>query len=621
MASVFAGSVNAVSLSELCTVSNVQAAVKSLDILGIDLSASSITAGIANSSSSGGGMAMNKRQEMSQGDSESYVYCGQISNNPQPFERNVSMTYAHTGRDDEVALLYAFPAPSDFTNRFYVAGGGGYSLSSSATGGLEYGAAGGATGAGYGSLEGTSYDDVILYGNGSINWDATYMFGYQALGEMTIVGKPLTKAFYGMANGTKLYTYYEGCSDGGREGMSQVQRWGEEYDGVIAGAPAFRFGQQQVNHVFSAAVEHTMDYYPEPCALEKIVNATIDACDPLDGRTDGVISRTDLCKLNFDLSSIIGTPYYCAAETSSSLGFGFSGGLRKRQGAEGSQTSSTPEQNGTVSAQDVEVAQKIYQGLHNSRGERAYLSWQIGSELSDASPSYDNTTGKYVLNIPSTGGEYVTKFVQLHDIDNLADLDGVTYDTLVQWMQIGMVRYLDSLQTTLPDLTAFKEAGGKLLHYHGESDPSVPAASSVYYWQSVKEIMYPSSFSSSAAAFSHAANASAGSGESLNEALEDWYQFYLIPGAAHCNTNSLQPGPYPEDNMQTMINWVESGVRPSRLNATVSSGEYEGEVQRLCMWPQRPLWRGNSSDFDCVEDEASIASWTYKFDAFKLPVY
>ncbi|GAB1737263.1 hypothetical protein NU219Hw_g1192t1 [Hortaea werneckii] len=425
------------------------------------------------------------------------------------------MTYSHTGRDDEVALLYAFPAPSDFTNHFYVAGGGGYSLSSSATGGLEYGAAGGATGAGYGSLDGTSYDDVVLYGNGSINWDATYMFGYQALGEMTIVGKPLTKAFYSIANSTKLYTYYEGCSDGGREGMSQVQRWGEEYDGVIAGAPAFRFGQQQVNHVFPAAVEHTMDYYPEPCALEKIVNATIDACDPLDGRTDGVISRTDLCKINFDLSSIIGTAYYCAAETSSSLGFGFSGSLRKRQGAEGSQTSSTPEQNGTVSAQDVEVAQKIYQGLHNSRGERAYLSWQIGSELSDASPSYDNTTGKYVLNIPSTGGEYVTKFVQLLDVDNVADLDGVTYDTLVEWMQIGMVRYLDSLQTTLPDLTAFKEAGGKLLHYHGESDPSVPAASSVHYWQSVKEIMYPSSSSSfsSAAAFPHAANVSAGSGE------------------------------------------------------------------------------------------------------------
>ena len=82
MASAFAGSVNAVSLSELCTVSNVQAAVKSLDILGIDLDASSVTAAIANSSSSSGGMAMQKRQEMSQGDSESYTYCRQMADNP-----------------------------------------------------------------------------------------------------------------------------------------------------------------------------------------------------------------------------------------------------------------------------------------------------------------------------------------------------------------------------------------------------------------------------------------------------------------------------------------------------------------------------------------------------------
>ncbi|GAB1737264.1 hypothetical protein NU219Hw_g1193t1 [Hortaea werneckii] len=73
MASVFAGSVNAVSLSELCTVPNVQTAVKSLDIVGIDLDASSITAGIANSSSGSGGMAMKKRQEMSQGDDDSYI--------------------------------------------------------------------------------------------------------------------------------------------------------------------------------------------------------------------------------------------------------------------------------------------------------------------------------------------------------------------------------------------------------------------------------------------------------------------------------------------------------------------------------------------------------------------
>lgn len=172
-------------------------------------------------------------------------------------------------------------------------------------------------------------------------------------------------------------------------------------------------------------------------------------------------------------------------------------------------------------------------------------------------------------------------------------------------MNTGMIRYLDSLQTTIPDLTPFQTSGAKLLHYHGESDPSIPAASSVHYWQSVRSIMYPNLTDAEAL-----------------EAMNEWYQFYLIPGAAHCGSNSLQPGPYPQDNMATIIDWVENGIKPSRLNATVSSGDYSGEVQQLCQWPTRPLWSGNSSTFDCVNDEASIESWTYTFDAFKLqPVW
>jgi tannase len=524
----------------------------------------------------------------SSSDSETYNYC------------NVTLTYTHPGKGDTVVVRYALPEPSDFNKRFYVAGGGGYSLSSDATGGLEYGAAGGATSAGYDALDGVSYDDVVLLGNGSINWDATYMFGYQALGEMTQLGKYFTKGFYGMKSKSKLYTYYEGCSDGGREGMSQVQRWGDEYDGVITGAPAFRYAQQQINHIVPDVVEKTLEYYPPPCELAKIVNATIAACDPLDGRTDGVISRTDLCKINFNLSSIIGEEYYCAAETATSLGFGFS--KTKRQAA-GSTTSYEPTQSGKVSAEGVAVAQAIYDGLHTTKGERAYLSWQIGSELSDASTEWNNSTQKWELDITSMGGEYIAKFVQLLDLDNLSTLDGVTYDTVVEWMDIAMNRYFDSLQTTVPDLTKFQKSGGKLLHYHGESDPSIPAASSVHYWQAVRDIMYPG----------------VSSQESLSK-LQDWYQFYLIPGAAHCGTNTLQPGPYPENNMDIMINWVENGVKPSRLNATVSSGTYEGETQMLCQWPNRPLWHSNST-FDCVNDKKSIESWTYEFPAFKVPVY
>ncbi|QIW94730.1 hypothetical protein AMS68_000248 [Peltaster fructicola] len=574
------------SLADLCTVDNVQAALPAdQEINGISF-VSSITAANAvyNASLAGAGMGA------STASTTTYSYC------------NITAQYTHTNKNDTVVVKYALPDPSSFASRFYTAGGGGYALSSSTTGGLPYGAASGATSAGYNAFS-TDYDVAVLYGNGSINWDATHAFGYEALGEMTSIGKILTKNFYNTSG--KIYTYFQGCSDGGRQGMSQVQRWGDLYDGVVAGAPAFRYAHQQVNHVFSSFVEYEQDYFPPPCALTKIVTETIKACDSLDGRTDGVVARSDLCQLNFDLSSLVGTSYYCAATTSSSLGFGFSnGGMRRRQMGGGSTTSSTPEQNGTITAQDIAVAQAIYDGLHNSNGERAYLSWQIASELTDAATTYNNATGQYELSITSLGGEFVAKFVQLLDIDNLTSFEGVTADTLVEWMNIAFHRYYDTLQTTFPDLTAFKANGGKLLHYHGESDSSVPAASSVHYWQSVRSIM--------------------SSGDCDDSDLSDWYQLYLIPGAAHCGSNTLQPGPYPTATqlMDTIIEWVENGSKPEHLNATVSSGTYANETQQLCQWPNRPLWASNSSStFSCVYDQDSDDSWTYTFPAFKLPVY
>ena len=71
----------------------------------------------------------------------------------------------------------------------------------------------------------------------------------------------------------------------------------------------------QKNHLFSNVAEVTMNYFPPTCEMEQIVNMTIAACDPLDGRTDGVVSRTDLCKLNFNVNSTIGAAYSCAATT------------------------------------------------------------------------------------------------------------------------------------------------------------------------------------------------------------------------------------------------------------------------------------------------------------------
>lgn len=80
-------------------------------------------------------------------------------------------------------------------------------------------------------------------------------------------------------------------------------------------------------------------------------------------------------------------------------------------------------------------------------------------------------------------------------------------------------------------------------------------------------------------------------------------------------------GPWPQTNLATMIEWVEKGVTPVTLNATVLQGEYEGETQQLCAWPLRPLWKNKGKTLHCVYDQASINSWHYDLDAVPMPVY
>jgi tannase len=132
---------------------------------------------------------------------------------------NVTFKYSHNGLGDSVILGYYMPAPSSYKSRFLATGGGAYAIQSgsmSAPGGVMYGAASGYTDGGFGGLS-VNFDEVFLLANGTINWPIVYMFGYQGIKEMTIIGKQFTSNFYG-GNDTKVYTYYQGCSEGGREG-------------------------------------------------------------------------------------------------------------------------------------------------------------------------------------------------------------------------------------------------------------------------------------------------------------------------------------------------------------------------------------------------------------------
>ncbi|KAF1350346.1 tannase and feruloyl esterase [Lizonia empirigonia] len=346
--------------------------------------------------------------------------------------RNITLSYTHDGRKDLVHVAYFAPDPSAFKNRFLATGGGGLAINSGATsvtGGVSIGAVAGLTDGGFGSFN-VQEDAHFLLANGTVNWENAYMFGYQAIREMTVLGKAFTKNLMAMQNSTTLYAYYQGCSEGGREGWSQVQRF-EELDGASLSAPALRYVHQQIQHLYSNVF-----------------------CDPLDGKTDGVVARSDLCKLHFNVNTTIGLPYYCPAKA---------GG----------------------------VAQTITNGLHDSQGQQAYFSYPPGATFDDAQTKYNTATDEWELNTSGLGGEFT---------------------------------YSDSLQTTWPDLSRFGSSGGKILAVHGESDASIPAASSV------------------------------------------------------------PDGAGPQTVMAQVVEWVENGRAPELLDATVLLGEEKGQSRKICLW-------------------------------------
>lgn len=187
--------VSAASLADVCTTTYLQSVLPTSDLyagaVALTIDPSSVTANaVYNSSSSGEVMFPDTVVS----------YC------------NVTFAYSNPGRNNTVHVWYGLPAPSAFKNRYLSTGGGGYAINSGSEGfpgGIQYGAVTGLTDGGFGGFD-TQFDAVYPLQNGTANYDALYMFGYEAHHELTTIGKQLTKSFYALQNGTKLYSYYQG---------------------------------------------------------------------------------------------------------------------------------------------------------------------------------------------------------------------------------------------------------------------------------------------------------------------------------------------------------------------------------------------------------------------------
>jgi feruloyl esterase len=264
-------------------------------------------------------------------------------------------------------------------------------------------------------------------------------YGHRAVHEMTVKAKAIVNAFYDSA---PKFSYFNGCSAGGRQGLKAALQYPDDFDGIVAGAPALNATGRAAFAVSVAQnLRKEQGSYIPASKYPAINNAVLLACDGLDGVKDGVIENPRACK--FDAKVLACT----AADSDSCL---------------------TPPQ--------VEAANKMYQPLKNPRtGKEIFPGLSYGSELG---------WGTFGGQQPFAIGTQMYQFMVFKD--PAWDYKTLNFDThmaQVDAIENGAINALE------PNLKPFASSKGKMILYHGWADPQIPAESSVGYYTRAMEAM------------------------------------------------------------------------------------------------------------------------------------
>jgi feruloyl esterase len=255
-------------------------------------------------------------------------------------------------------------------------------------------------------------------------------FAYRSAHEMTLAAKAIVAAFY--SNGPR-FSYWDGCSTGGRMALTEAQRFPDDFDGIIAGAPA-NFSSHQAAQMMSVALAVHQD---EASYIPPSKYSLIEACDARDGVKDGVLEDPTRCA--FDPNVLA-----CRGEDAPTC----------------------------LTAPQVVAAKKIYAPIFNPRTKQSiFPGLSPGGEL-----AWGTVAGPQPLGFP----QEIYKYIVFRD----AAWDYKTLD-LDRDVARAEKAYDGMMDAINPDLTAFFRRGGKLLQYHGWSDQAVAPANSVNYYNSV----------------------------------------------------------------------------------------------------------------------------------------
>jgi hypothetical protein len=379
-------------------------------------------------------------------------------------------------------------------------------------------------------------------------FDASFMrdqqaaldFAYIAVGRVALAAKAVVARFYGRPASR---AYFTGCSTGGREGMLMTQRYPAYFDGVIAGAPAMRTGHSNLalrtmrvafNRISPAFAEASAgkprDAAGNPDAAgafsaadrQAVVDGLVAACDAVDGIRDGLIFDVRGCR--------------------------FSPAALVCKGAKGE---------GCLSAPQVAAIERAFAGPRDSTGHQVYPRYAYDTGIAAAGPGIPG------ILMPNAGPPVPPAPGLEQDIDAEARAAAG-----------AMQQLTDTAAWT--NLSTFTGRGGKLLFFHGVSDPWFSAIDTVEYYERV------------------------GADNGGAEAVRGWSRLFLVPAMGHCGGGQGALDRF--DLLTPLVDWVEKGVAPDAVTATGRGTP--GRSRPLCAYPLHTHYKGagdpeSAASFEC----------------------
>ena len=447
--------------------------------------------------------------------------------------------------DTEIAFNLGLP--SNWNGKFYHQGGGGFVGSiPGITAGLVRGYASVATntghvGAGFAALDGSWALNRL---------DRQVNFGHRGIHVVTVAAKQIATLAYGSA---PKYSYFEGCSNGGRQALNEAQRYPNDFDGIIAGAPALDWTGLMIGFNWNSKALRAAPI--PPAKLTLIANAAAKRCDANDGLVDGLIENPLKC--DFDPASL-----QCSGADAPTC----------------------------LTAAQLSAVKKVYAGPSNSRGKQLHPGFPPGAEGGDTAGAGQGSgwqtwiSGPTAFGAPVNGNplqftfsdHYLKYFVFSNpNYDSVASFD---FDRDPRALR-ETGKFINADNT---DLSAFRKAGGKLLLWHGWADHALMAERTIEYYEDVVDRV------------------------GSRKKADRFTRLYLAPGMHHCSGG---PGPNQFDMLTPLEKWVEQGIAPGPVVATkyANNAVAAGVVERtrpLCEYPKVARYVGSGSidsaaNFEC----------------------